>query len=191
MQELEVLFGSKARPRILKLFFQNEGIFFTPKEVAKRCQISQESARKELEKLSKINLFQQKTSQKGPSKERFYSLNPKFPYLAELRALVLTMPAFSFKELTSLFKKERNLKLVVLTGIFLKENRSPVDLLIVSQKPRSSKISKLVKKIESQVGKEIKWSLMNVEEFNYRLEINDRFLKDIFDHNHKKIIDKI
>lgn len=191
MQELEVLFSSKARPRILKLFFQNEKGSFTSKEVAKKCQISQESAQKELKKLSKIKLLQKSKNKTSKGGKYSYSLNPKFSSLAELRALVLAMPVFSLKELTNLFKKNSGLQLVVIAGVFLKENRSPVDILLVGKKPKRSKISKLIKKIESQMGKEIRWSLMTTEEFNYRLGINDRFLKDIFDYSHKKIIDKI
>jgi DNA-binding MarR family transcriptional regulator len=194
MEELEVLFNSKARPRILKLFFQNEEQSFSPKEVAKRCQINLSIIKKELEKLRKINLLQKRTSKEKVKAKRnkyFYALNPKFSPLPELRNLILAGPAVSLRELTSLFKKEGGAQLVVISGIFLKEEKSPVDILIVSKRPKKSKIAKVVKKIESQAGKEIRWSLMTIEEFNYRLEINDRFLKDIFDRKYKKIIDKL
>jgi len=51
MEELEILFGSKIRPRILKLFFQNEGEIFDAREIAGRCQINISTVKKELEKL--------------------------------------------------------------------------------------------------------------------------------------------
>ena len=49
-RELEVLFNSKAMPKILNLFFQNEERGFRVKEVAKRCQIHSKTVKKELEK---------------------------------------------------------------------------------------------------------------------------------------------
>lgn len=194
MEELEALFSSKARPRILRLFFQNEEQSFNVKEIAKKCQLTQDSVKKELAKLTKINLIQKKSFNKDNNQKKeknFYILNQKFPLINELRSLLLDTPFFSQKELTSLFKKETGLQLVIITGIFLKENRSPVDLLIVSKKQKNSKILRLIKKIETQVGKEIRWSLMTIDEFNYRFGMNDRFLKDIFDYPHKNIIDKI
>lgn len=194
MEELEALFSSKARPRILRLFFQNEEQSFNVKEIAKKCQLTQDSVKKELAKLTKINLIQKKSFNKDNNQKKeknFYILNQKFPLINELRSLLLDTPFFSQKELTSLFKKETGLQLVIITGIFLKENRSLVDLLIVSKKQKNSKILRLIKKIESQVGKEIRWSLMTIDEFNYRFGMNDRFLKDIFDYPHKNIIDKI
>lgn len=194
MEELEALFSSKARPRILRLFLQNEEQSFNVKEIAKKCQLTQDSVKKELARLKKINLIQKKSFNKDNNQKKeknFYILNQKFPLINELRSLLLDTPFFSQKELTSLFKKETGLQLVIITGIFLKENRSPVDLLIVSKKQKNSKILRLIKKIESQVGKEIRWSLMTIDEFNYRFGMNDRFLKDIFDHPHKNIIDKI
>ena len=80
---------------------------------------------------------------------------------------------------------------MICSGMFLKEVKSPIDLLVVGSKIKKSEISRTIKKIEGDVGKEIKWSLMAVEEFNYRFEMNDRFLKEIFDHAHKKIIDRL
>ncbi|MGB4254003.1 MAG: hypothetical protein WBJ22_02715 [Minisyncoccales bacterium] len=198
MEELEILFGSKIRPRILKLFFQNEGEIFDAREVAARCQINISTVKKELEKLKKINLLQKKTRKEksktisGSSRSKyFYGLNPKFSLFSELRALILAGPVVPLKDITILFKRESGVQLVVISGVLLKEEKAPVDVLIVSKKPKKAKLLKIIKKIESQAGKEIRWAMMTVEEFHYRFEINDRFLKDIFSHNHKKIIDKL
>lgn len=198
MEELEILFSSKIRPRILKLFFQNEKEFFDAKEVAARCQININTVKKELEKLKKINLLQKKTRKEkiktnagSPQSKYFYGLNPKFSLFSELRALILAGPVIPLKDITNLFKREAGVQLVIIGGALLKEEKAPVDILIVSKKPKKAKLLKIIKKIESQAGKEIRWAMMTVEEFHYRFEINDRFLKDIFTHSHKKIIDKL
>jgi hypothetical protein len=186
-KELEVLFNSKARPKVLKFFFQNEGKVFNSREIAKKIQTPQKIIKSELERLRKINLLARKTQKR----KHFYFLNPKFPFLAELRTFILKASPLSLKELNYFLKKSRGSKLVIASGIFLQETKSPTDLLIVGDKIQRSKISKIIKKIESNIGKEIRWSLMTVEEFNYRVKIHDRFLKDIFDHSYKKIIDKL
>lgn len=187
IKELEVLFNSTAMPKILRFFFQNEEGVFSSKEIAKRCQLQGKTAKKEIDKLKKINLL----SKKIQKKKLFYNLNLKFSFLRELQTLILCVMPVSSKELASIFKNKKKIKLVVCSGIFLKESKSPVDLLIAGSKTKKSEISKIIKKIEADIGKEIKWSLMDVEEFNYRFEMNDRFLKEIFSHSHKKIIDRL
>jgi len=187
-RELEVLFNSKAMPKILNLFFQNEERGFRVKEVAKRCQIHSKTVKKELEKLRKISLLQRK-SQKN---KYFYLLNPKFPFLNELRAMIVHGSPLSLKELSYILKRIRGIRLAVVSGIFLKGRRtSSVDLLIVGDKIQKAVLSRAIRRIESQMGKEINWCLMTTEEFKYRIEMNDKFLRDIFDFTHKKIIDKL
>lgn len=187
MNELEALFNSKVRPKVLKLFFQNADQVFTSKKVSERCQILSRVAAVELEKLRKINLLLRKTNKRKHS----YSLNLKFSFLNELRVIIDKSPFLSIKELNLLLKKVGRIKLVVVCGILLKDSRSPADLLIVADKIQKSKIARIVKKIESNVGKEIRWSLMTMKEFNYRTEIHDRFLKDIFSYSFKEIIGKL
>ena len=187
-RELEVLFNSKAMPKILNLFFQNEERGFRVKEVAKRCQIHSKTVKKELEKLRKISLLQRK-SQKN---KYFYLLNPKFPFFSELRAMIVHGSPLSLKELSYILKKIKGIKLAVISGIFLKGRRtSSVDLLIVGDKIQKAALSRAIRRIESQMGKEINWCLMTSEEFKYRIEMNDKFLRDIFDFAHRKIIDKL
>lgn len=187
MKELEILFNSKARPRILRFFFQNEKGSFLLKEIAKKCNLSPKIVKKELLNLKRINLIQRRIQKR----KYFYNLNLNFPFLNEIRNLILEAPFVTFKELSSFFRKIEGIKLVVIAGIFLKEVKSPADLLIVGDRVKISKVSKIIKKIESLIAQEIRWCFMKVEEFNYRLEINDRFIKDIFDFRHRKIIDKL
>ena len=186
-KELEILFDSKTRPKILKLFFQNEGESFNLKEVSKRCQVSKKSARKELEKLRKMKLLQAKVKKR----KKIYTLNPKFIFLNEIRAMIFRISPLYLSDLKSFFKRYKKIKLLIASGVFLQEVKSPVDLLVVGDKIRKSRITRIIKKLESDVGKEINWSLMTTEEFDYRVKMHDRFLKNIFDHAHKKIVDKL
>mgnify|MGYP001102071657 CR=1 FL=1 len=186
-KELEVLFNSKARPKILKLFFQNEEATFNLKDISKKCQISKRIVQKELKKLRKIKLLKFKIQKR----KKVYSLNPKFLFLSEIRAMIFRLTPLYLSDLKPLFRRNKKIKLLVASGVFLQEKKSPIDLLIVGDKIKKSKITRQIRRLESEVGRDIKWSLMTAEEFDYRTEMHDRFLKDIFDHSHKKIIDRL
>ena len=96
------------------------------------------------------------------------------------------------KGLSYILKRIRGIRLAVVSGIFLKGRRtSSVDLLIVGDKIQKAVLSRAIRRIESQMGKEINWCLMTTEEFKYRIEMNDKFLRDIFDFAYRKIIDKL
>lgn len=186
-KELEILFNSKARPKILQLFFQNEDYLFSSKDVTRRCQINSNIARSELEKLRKINLLERKKQKKKP----FYILNNKFSFFNELKAMIQSAPIMSLREIKKTFEKIPHIKLFLVSGTLLQEKKSPVDILVVGDGVSNSKVSRAIRKTESNTGKELQWSLMTEKEFEYRSQINDRFLKDILSHRHKKIIEKI
>jgi len=186
-KELEVLFNSKIRPKILKFLFQNEGNDSGAFDIAKKIQVLPRIARGELEKLSKIKIVEKKAR----NGKIFYFLSDGFPFISELKSFILKASPLSLLELNNIFKNAKGFKLVVVSGIFLQEKKSPIDLLMVGGKINNSKVLSMVKKIESDVGKEIRWSLMTGEEFGYRSEMHDRFLKEVFERPHKTIIDKL
>jgi len=55
---------------------------------------------------------------------------------------------------------------------------------------KKSAPKKIIKKIEQIYGKEIRWCYMTKKEFDYRLQMHDKFLRDIFDFSHKVLIEK-
>jgi DNA-binding transcriptional regulator YhcF (GntR family) len=186
-QELEVLFNSKGRPKVLKLFFQNQATLFSVKDVAKKSQITPATAKKELEQLRRIKLLERKKQKRNI----FYELNNAFPFLNELKTMVLSAPPISASEIKRMFEKLPRVKLFVMAGKLLREKKSPVDFLIVGDNIPKSKAAQIVRKIESNVGREMEWSLMPTEEYKYRYQINDRFIRDIFGYRHKMLIDRL
>jgi len=45
--------------------------------------------------------------------------------------------------------------------------------------------------LESEVGKEIQYAFMETKEFEYRYQMFDRFVRDIFEKPHEKLINKL
>ena len=186
-KELEILFDSKARPKIINLFFQNMETYFTPKEVAKKTQANSRIVKRELEKLRKIKILLRSRQKK----QVFYNVNPNFPFLEELKSFITVASPVSFNDVKKSFAKASKVKILFLSGCFLDEQRSPIDVLIVGDNISGSQISRAIKNIESKTGKELRWSSMTLKEFNYRFQINDRFLSDILNHKNKILINKI
>jgi hypothetical protein len=88
-------------------------------------------------------------------------------------------------------------KLAVISGIFIAENSGPdiydtvAVLFIVGDDVSNNKLSAFLTALEAEVGKEIKFTLMDKDEFQYRYGMFDRFIRVILEGPHEKIINKL
>lgn len=126
----------------------------------------------------------------------FYALNSSFEFFGELRSLILkSSPAEKdkiIKRITSLGK----VQLAVISGIFLNKHSADtvnfdVDLFVVGDDINKAKLRTFLKSLEAEVGKELKFSLMDKEEFRYRYNMFDRFVRVLLEGPHEKLINKL
>ena len=66
-----------------------------------------------------------------------------------------------------------------------------IDLLIVGNGIKRSILEKFIKNLEPDVGKEINWTILSLSEFNDRVAMHDKFLRDFFDSPNECLINKI
>jgi hypothetical protein len=94
-------------------------------------------------------------------------------------------------EIANKFKHVGSIKLLVISGIFTQDKETRVDLLIVGDNLRKSSIESALHAVEAEVGKEISYAYFDTQEFLYRLDICDKFARDVIDYPHEKIINKL
>lgn len=198
IQILEKLFDSPAKVKLLKLFLRNVDANFTLKDIVSRTQITSGMAKKELEKLKSIELIKQKTARikygagnKKTKKIAVFGTNTGFIFYSELKSLVLKSNPASEEKMKKDIAGLGKVKLAVLSGIFNNNDASRVDLLLVGNGINNIKFKRFLKRLEAEVGKEIRYVILTLDEFNYRMDMFDRFLRDILETSHKKIINKL
>ena len=199
-QVLEKLFGSVQKARILRLFLQNPDAFFSLQEVRGMVKLRTPTARAEIAKLRKLGIIGEKSVQREfPSrrgrkprikKVTVYFADPSFPLFRELHDLVRKGSITSRNILLRRIKSLGRVKLAVASGIFIGNELSRTDLLLVGDTITKRKIENLIRSVESDVGKTIKYTVMETPEFKYRMDMYDRFLRDILEYPHEKLIDK-
>lgn len=96
------------------------------------------------------------------------------------------MKKILWKKLNSIGK----VKLLVLTGIFVNNPNTLIDILIVG-KINKIKLIKLIRELEVELGKEINYTVFDYREFKYRRDITDIFLYGILDSRKLVVIDEI
>ena len=123
-----------------------------------------------------------------------YMLNGGFEFLYELRDLVLKSSPAEKNRLVEKINRLGRIKLAIISGVFMnKENADPTvaDLLIVGDDIENRKLKPFLKGIEAEVGKEIKFAVMEKDEFQYRLSMFDRFIRVLLEGPHEKLINKL
>lgn len=185
MNILEKLFGSQARVRLIRLFYLNPTKIVTQKEATKMTKLSSRAISKEIKLLSLLGFV--KKSAKG------FAISETFPLFGALRGLVITTSPASRENILNFFKKFRKIKLVCIAGVFLDSEflEQLTDLLIVGNGIKRGVLEKFIKKLEPDVGKEINWTILSLTEFNDRVAMHDKFLRDFFDSPNECLIDKI
>jgi len=138
------------------------------------------------------------TPKPRPSRIQKYELNPVFEFFDELKTLILKSSPAEKNQLAKKISGLGRIRLAVIAGIFLNKNEDsaiisdPVaDLFIVGDDIDKNKLSKFLRSLEAEVGKEIKFGLMEKEEFEYRYGMFDRFVRVLLEGPHEKIINKL
>jgi len=122
---------------------------------------------------------------------RLYQADSSSIFFNELRNLVLKAAPPSFPKIEKSLLKLGRLKLVLLTGVFLNLPDSRIDLMVVGDDINFRKLGGAIKNMEKDLGSELRYVILGTDEFKYRYEMFDRFVRDILDAPHKKIIDRL
>ncbi|MFA6257027.1 MAG: hypothetical protein WCT29_03415 [Candidatus Paceibacterota bacterium] len=180
MEILGKIFGSSARVKVMRLFLFNRGKSFENKEVLKRCRITQDVGRRELNLLASVGFIKKRG--------QVLSFNPFFKYGAEFEDLLLGSDTMSHEAILENFKKVGRIKLFILSGVFIKNRDSRADLLIVGDRLKRGKIEEAIRKIEAELGGELLYVVFDTKEFLYRLDMYDKLVRDILDFPHEVIL---
>ena len=195
-QLLEKLFESVPKVSIMRLFVQNPQNDFTLSNISDRTKIKRRSVQTELVKLVNVGLIKKKIitipdKNNKAKKANGYGIDTNFPLLQELRDLIIRSSTASRKRLFIQVKRLGKVKLVVLSGIFINSDRSRTDILIVGDDISKRKLENFLSTVESELGKTVSYTLMETDEFKYRIGMFDRFLRDIFEYPHEKLLNKL
>lgn len=183
MEILAKVLGNSARVKIMRLFLLNRGKGFSNGDVAKRSRVSPLIVRKELRLLSSIGFIKKRSA---ISTEWYF--NSLFKYGEEFESLLLSSDTLSKQTILNNFKKVGRVKLLIISGIFIKNHDSRVDLLIVGDKMKRNKIEEGIKKIEAEMGIELVYAIFETKEFIYRLNMYDKLVRDILDYPHQVVL---
>jgi hypothetical protein len=215
---IEQLFGSKTRVKLLQLFYSNPNRSFYVREITRKIDEQINSVRRELANLLSIGIITSDATQNrlyyevNQKYEYFQALGVMFggmkmaepseaePAVAKTdkketakktaeptapvapKADVATEHPMA-KEFRALGKVE----LALLTGQFTRDESAGIDVLVVGN-VTESKVDKFIADLEQTENKELRYTVLSLDNYQYRLQINDRFISNILDAKKQVII---
>lgn len=190
---IEQLFGSKTRVKLLHLFYTNPNRSFYVREITRKIDEQINSVRRELSNLLTIGIIKSDTS----GNRLYYEVNQRYKHYDSLRSMFTDMNtkkdkvvAKSGGDIASRLKETGSIDLAVLSGFFVKNPGLPVDMLIVGDVNRT-RLAKVVRELEAEENQEVRFAVFNKEEFDYRYDLNDRFLAMILEAKHTILIGEL
>lgn len=203
MELLAKLLGGQERVKIMRLFLHHDNALFSVSDIAKKTKSKPSIARKEINTLLSIGFVEKKKNRtvtlvgKGKNakpkvKELVsYTLNNEFPHNEALKDLLFDFGLLDKRELANRFKSIGRIKVFIVSGVFIGDPKSRVDILIVGENVKKQKAEKAVEALSAELGREVACAVMDVEEYEYRFKMYDKFVRDILDFPHEKVIDKL
>lgn len=176
---------SRVRVKLLDLFFSNPAGLFHVRDLVRRTDEEINAVRRELQHLEEAGLLK-----KEPRGNRlYYWINPNYSLYDELLAMVTKETGLGEQII-----KNRNrigkISFCVFSGKFVRRlprKEDEVDILTVGEVVMVE-LGALVKAEEEKRGKEINYTVMTNEEFDFRKKRRDPFLLGILSSSKVMIV---
>ncbi|HEU5004959.1 MAG TPA: transcriptional regulator [Candidatus Saccharimonadales bacterium] len=209
----EQLFGSKTRVKLLQLFFTNPNRSFYVREITRKVDEQINSVRRELSNLLSIGIIKSDAN----NNRLYYEVDQSYEFYSPLSMIFGGVPIEAAKPAKK--SKEKNkteaepreeapkkaasatdhplakdlrslgrVELVVFTGQFTRDEASGIDVLLVGD-INQTKVVKFMSELEKTENKELRYVVMTPSNYQYRVQINDRFINNLLGSKKQVIID--
>jgi len=177
MAQLKDIITSKVRIKILDLFLSDVNEMYHVRGVVRQVKEEINAVRRELDRLEKAGFLK-----KEPRGNRlYYWPRTEYQYFGDLLSMVAKSTGLGL-ELTTNKTKVGKLNYVMFSGRFVRrkarKREDDVDILIVGE-VILPELAAIIRKEESLREKEINYTVMSREEFEFRKKRRDPFLLGI------------
>ena len=173
---LDDLIVSRVRVKVLQLFFLAPGKIFHVRDIVRRTQEEINAVRRELAHLEKAGMM----TKERRANRLFYALRRDYTLYFDLLELIVKTGGLGGEIIKNRVKLGK-LKFVLISGKFaraISRGTNDVDLLVVGRVV-IPELSQIVRQEELRREREINYTVMTEEEFDFRKKRRDPFVLEI------------
>lgn len=169
---LKRLFTSNTRIKLLTLFLLKPDEEFFIRELTRKLSEQINSIRRELDNLKRTGFLKTKTK----NRKKYYYVNKDFIFFEELKSIFVKTLS-SNDNISEEVNTMGDIKMLVFSGLFVGQPTKSVDMLIVGEVDKERLTNYLNNEIKTT--RPVKFSIINEEDYKYRLSCNDKFITEI------------
>ena len=175
------------------------------REITRKIDEQINSVRRELANLLSIGIISSETQ----NNRLYYEVNQDYEHYPALSAMfggqpfvaagktatkakgtaAVAAPEVKDTDQVKDIKALGNVQLAFLTGQFTRDPVVRIDFMIVGD-INQTKLGKYIDELEAKEGKEVRYTCMTAKEYDYRRQINDRFLTTVLEAKKQILVDK-
>jgi hypothetical protein len=183
---LEDIIISRVRVKVLTLFLTHPGAIFHVRDIVRKVDEEINAVRRELAHMEKAAMV----SKEQRANRLFYSFRRDYPIYFELLEVIGKTSGLG-ADILKLKPKLGKIKFAMLSGRYLrglgKRSNNDVDLLIVGSVVLPE-LAQIVKSEEVRREKELNYTVMNEDEFEFRKSRRDPFVLSILEGSRIMVI---
>ena len=194
---LESIIGDEIRVKLLRVFVLNQDTLYIAKDFVKTLRRREPTIKETLRWLERDGILKKKKLSKAERQERGvretvgYGFNKRYVHQEFLERIIRdSMPTekdLLAKKLTTL----PGVQCVITVNMFVNKTLTNPDILIVSSENSDLIVKQIIQSAERVIGKELKYSFLTENDFIHRMQIQDKFVTDIFDSEYKIHLDRL
>ena len=192
------IIGDVIRAKLIRLFVLDTKTIYSSKELANILRTTFPKIRSTTSSLIKDEILIKATGKekieknvevRGKTKTKMvtkdfngYKFNRYCPFKDILTEMILHTAPTEKDILIRKLSKIPQIKVLLTSGVFAKNPDSPTDILMVGDKIEEGPIKQYIKEAEYFLGRELRYSILNTNDFVHRVNINDAFIRSILDN---------
>ncbi len=183
---LEKIFGSRTRVKVITLFTTGVKRPYYVREISRTVNERLNAVRRELGILEKIGMLKSYQERR----RKYYVVDESFMLLSELASIMQKAGPGMEDVLFKHIENVGDIQYVCVSGYFTGAQGAPTDLLIIGNVDEK-KLEAFARRVESQINREIIYTPMTMNEYQYRLNFSDMFLRQLFAAQYKEIVNRL
>jgi predicted transcriptional regulator len=182
---IESILVSKVRIKILRLFFTDLKKEIHIRGIVRKIDEEINAVRRELKNLAKAGILQKEAR----GNRHYYSIDKNCPIFDELLGLINKEFGLGGKIIQNR-EEIGDIEYAILTRSYLyntHETEYDVDLMLIG-KAHMEQVAKIIKEAEKEEGREIRYTVLSKEDFDFRKKKRDEFTLNIIHRRHILLI---
>jgi hypothetical protein len=196
MEALAKTIGGVAKVKLLRLFAFHPDSFYEKEQLAKKTKLARPLLTKELAVLTRAGVLERKecTAPGVNGKKKKVSVwgwNKQYSHADALTVFLHDTLAIADKDIKECVRPAGKPQMLVVGGFFTGNTESELDMLLVGDKMDVDVLDASIAKLEAEYGKEIQYAILTPEEYQFRIRVRDKLIRDLMDFPHRKVVDMV